>query len=89
MIGPRARAAAAEEPAAPQLAAETLPAEPRRTRAPPEPVTPVQPPTPPRPGPTQRNRRATAKFVSPVVARIAAEHGVDPSRVRAPAAAAA
>ena len=28
-------------------------------------------------------------FVSPVVARIASEHGVDPSQVRAPAAAAA
>ena len=85
VIAPEGSApAAAEQPAAPQAPpVETLPAEPLPHYAPPpEPETPVQPPTPAAaPAPTAAQPSGNGKFVSPVVARIASEHGVDPGRV--------
>ena len=55
--------------------------------APPEPAAPAETPQPqaqPQPQPTQSEAAANEngnRFVSPVVARIAAEHGVDPTQV--------
>ena len=71
---PAAPAAPADEapPEAPDIA-ETLEPEPA-----PEPVAETQPPVAPPAGAGQENG---ARFVSPVVARIAAEHGVDVSLV--------
>ncbi len=48
--------------------------------APPEPVPAAEPVAPPQPAPLLVEGNGKA-FVSPVVARIAAEHGIDPSRV--------
>jgi pyruvate dehydrogenase E2 component (dihydrolipoamide acetyltransferase) len=75
-----ATAEAAEEAAAPSSAeGETAPAQPEAPPAP-RPTQPAPPAAPATPAPT--DGRADGKsFVSPVVARIASEHGVDPDRV--------
>jgi len=67
---------------APAAPAPSAPPEPE---APPEP-TPAEPPAEPAPAPTAAEPEAPASgngrsFVSPVVARIAAEHGIDPTQV--------
>jgi len=65
---------AAPEPATQAAAAESAAAATEGQAAPPEPQPPAQSPQQVAPG----NGKA---FVSPVVARIAAEHGIDPSNV--------
>jgi 2-oxoglutarate dehydrogenase E2 component (dihydrolipoamide succinyltransferase) len=86
-----APASAAEPPAAEPPAAEPPAAAPEPQPAP-EPVAaaPPTPPAPPAPAPAQPAAAAVPadvpagngkSFVSPVVARIAAEHGVDPAAV--------
>jgi pyruvate dehydrogenase E2 component (dihydrolipoyllysine-residue acetyltransferase) len=74
---PEAPAAAEEtpEPATAEAAAEADAASPAETAAPTAPEPSAAPPATPAP---TGNGKA---FVSPVVARIASEHGVDPSRV--------
>jgi pyruvate dehydrogenase E2 component (dihydrolipoamide acetyltransferase) len=68
-------AEAAPEPATAEAAAEADAASPAETPAPTAPEPSVAPPAAPAPS---GNGKA---FVSPVVARIASEHGVDPSQV--------
>jgi 2-oxoglutarate dehydrogenase E2 component (dihydrolipoamide succinyltransferase) len=69
--------APAAEPEAPAPAAETAPEPAAEETAPPPSPEPAAAPTPPAPAPTGNGKA----FVSPVVARIASEHGVDPSQV--------
>jgi pyruvate dehydrogenase E2 component (dihydrolipoamide acetyltransferase) len=68
-------------PAAPESLPEPLPA----TALEPEPAAAPPPPSPPSPPPSPAGNGAPAAerhtFVSPVVARIAAEHGIDPATV--------
>ena len=64
-------------PARPAPAPEPEPA--RGTR--PEPPAAAQPPAAPEPRAPVEQPTGNGKFVSPVVARIAAEHGIDPSQV--------
>src|SRR5512146_2134060 len=60
----------------------TAPSAPEKEEAPPEPVvTEEQPGTEPEPGVPVQQPSGNGKFVSPVVARIAAEHGIDPGQV--------
>jgi pyruvate/2-oxoglutarate dehydrogenase complex dihydrolipoamide acyltransferase (E2) component len=79
--------AAPEAPAPPPAAPEPEPEpepEPAAAAAPvaPEPTAPVTEPAPVAPAPVAQAATGNGKtFVSPVVARIAAEHGVDPSVV--------
>jgi len=76
-------------PAAPAAAPEPPPAEPEPVAAAPEPppapaVAPEPPPAPvllPEPAPVVAVSGNGRAFVSPVVARIAAEHGIDPAQV--------
>src|SRR5829696_928252 len=84
--GAEVQAAPAEEaptePATQQAAAETSAASPAETVAP----TGAAPPAAPRAAPAEASAPAEISgngrtFVSPVVARIASEHGVDPSQV--------
>src|SRR5512146_760696 len=63
-----------EEPPAPAP-------EPVAAPAAPEPVQQAPQPVAQQPQPTTTNGGSAGTFVSPVVARIAAEHGVDPTRV--------
>ena len=80
------------EQATTEAAAEAAAASSAETPAPTAPeAAPAPEPAPaPPPAPTAERRSGDGKsFVSPVVARIASEHGVDVSRFRAPAAAAA
>jgi 2-oxoglutarate dehydrogenase E2 component (dihydrolipoamide succinyltransferase) len=69
--------APAAEPEAPAPAAETAPEPAAEETAPPPSPEPAAAPAPPAPAPTGNGKA----FVSPVVARIASEHGVDPSQV--------
>src|SRR5262245_25501690 len=76
-----AAAAAAPEPVA---TAEAEPAPPPTAEEPPPPPAQEAPPAPaPEPASHAGNGRAAAEhhFVSPVVARIAAEHGIDPAQI--------
>ncbi len=79
LIGP-AESAPAEAPPAP--AAEPAPAEPPTSAPEPAPAEPTAAPPAPAPAPVAPSAAGNGKtFVSPVVARIASEHGVDPSSV--------
>jgi pyruvate dehydrogenase E2 component (dihydrolipoamide acetyltransferase) len=69
-------AAPAAAPEAPAPEPEAAP-EPEPVAAAPEPVAATPAPAAPAPAPTGNGR----SFVSPVVARIAAEHGIDPAQV--------
>ena len=86
-IGPAGSEAAPAPAAAPEAAAEAPAPEPAVAAAAPEPAAePSATPSPgPAPAPVPQPATAPAgngrSFVSPVVARIAAEHGVDPSAV--------
>jgi len=77
---PEAPAPAAEEPPAPataDAAAEADAASPAESPAPTAPEPSAAPPEAPAPAPSGNGKA----FVSPVVARIAGEHGIDPSQV--------
>lgn len=76
VIAPAGVEVAAEEPAPPVPAEEPAPPVPAE-----EEPAPVAPPPAPPPPPPPDGRAAEKTFVSPVVARIAAEHGVDVSQV--------
>jgi pyruvate dehydrogenase E2 component (dihydrolipoamide acetyltransferase) len=85
VIGGAAAPAAEEappEPATQQAADESAAAAEAETDMP-TPEAPSQPPTPAAPAPTaaQDENGDGPSFVSPVVARIASEHGVDPNQV--------
>jgi 2-oxoglutarate dehydrogenase E2 component (dihydrolipoamide succinyltransferase) len=71
------------EPPAPEPAAAASPAEPISPPAPepPAPVAPAAQPQSPEPAPQPTGTGNGRTFVSPVVARIAAEHGVDPGAI--------
>jgi 2-oxoglutarate dehydrogenase E2 component (dihydrolipoamide succinyltransferase) len=76
----------APEPEAPEpepVAAAASPAEPMSPPAPepPAPVAPAAQPQSPEPAPQPTGTGNGRTFVSPVVARIAAEHGVDPGAI--------
>ena len=74
---PAAAAAAPPEPATQPAAEQSAAAATEGETAPPEPA-----PQPAAPAPAQPAAEGNGKaFVSPVVARIAAEHGIDPSQV--------
>ncbi len=80
---PASEAPPAPEPAA-AAPAPVTPAEPAATPAAPAPPAPAAEAAPPQPAPAAPTQEAAGNgksFVSPVVARIAAEHGVDPSAV--------
>ena len=81
--GDRPRRGAVAEPAPAPVEPAPCPLRPRR--AAPEPVAAAPAPTPPRATPLRPRSSAASgngrTFVSPVVARIAAEHGVDPGAV--------
>jgi 2-oxoglutarate dehydrogenase E2 component (dihydrolipoamide succinyltransferase) len=89
VIGPEGSApVAADEPVAapepaPEPAPHYAPPEPAPHYAPPEPQPePAAPaPAPADPAPVAAAPSGNGKFVSPVVARIASEHGVDPGQV--------
>jgi 2-oxoglutarate dehydrogenase E2 component (dihydrolipoamide succinyltransferase) len=66
--------AAAASGSEPQTQEEASPPEPEPTPA-------AEPSAPPRPEPAQAAQTNGKTFVSPVVAKIASEHGVDPSQV--------
>jgi 2-oxoglutarate dehydrogenase E2 component (dihydrolipoamide succinyltransferase) len=74
------------EPPAPEPAAAASPAEPISPPAPepPAPVAPAAQPQSPEPAPQPTGTGNGRTFVSPVVARIAAEHGVDPGAIPGP-----
>jgi pyruvate dehydrogenase E2 component (dihydrolipoamide acetyltransferase) len=72
---PQAEAPAPPEPATQQAAQEADAASPAETPQ------PVQPPEPQQPAPAANGGSGDGKFISPVVARIASEHNVDPSQV--------
>ncbi|HJQ97981.1 MAG TPA: biotin/lipoyl-containing protein, partial [Candidatus Polarisedimenticolaceae bacterium] len=72
--------AAASAPA--PKAAEAKPAEPKPAAAPPPaPAKPAAPPAPPTPAPAAAAADSEGSFISPVVRKIAAEHGIDPAGV--------
>ncbi len=84
VIAPEGSASAeAEAPATPSATPHYAPPEPEAERRAEEPA--PAPPAPPSPAPAPATPAAqpsgNGKFVSPVVARIASEHGVDPGQV--------
>src|SRR5881398_3586270 len=79
LIGPAGAEAPAPEAPAPEAAAPEAPAsEVPAPEPPPEPAAAEPPPAPAEPGTDGAGERT---FVSPVVARIASEHGVDVAQV--------
>ena len=75
VIAPEGSAPAEPEPPAPEAVPHYAPPEPE-----PEAEAPAPPPAAP-PAPVAAQPSGNGKFVSPVVARIASEHGVDPGQV--------
>jgi 2-oxoglutarate dehydrogenase E2 component (dihydrolipoamide succinyltransferase) len=74
-------AAAASAPKAAEKAPEPKP-EPKAAAPAPAPPQPAAPPTPPTPAPAAAAADSSeGSFISPVVRKIAAEHGIDPSTV--------
>jgi len=85
IAAPEAAPAAPAEPTVPASAAATEPAREAEGPSEPAPAPPVEAPPPqpaaPQPQPVAAVEGNGKTFVSPVVARIAAEHGVDPGRI--------
>jgi len=79
--GPKAEAEAPPEPATAQAAAEAEAPSSSEGEAPTAETVQEAAPAPPAPAPAQTDGTGEKTFVSPVVARIASEHGVDVSQV--------